>query len=172
MLDFTGKRVVMCGCNSGIGAEVTRLLLEHGAEVVGLDIAPTALAVAEFIEVDLGREASIEAAIERVEGPLDAVIVTVAIPHIVNEGIIHLMVNFAGVRRWSGLVPKVRRSGAIATHRRVAPGYTSTCGLLDLVQNYQARRRARLRGTLDLVASGASSKVHQRLRDVARTVLP
>jgi len=159
MLDFSGKRVVMCGCHSGIGAEVTRLLLEHGAEVVGLDIAPTTQPVAEFVEVDLGREASIEAAIQQVDGPLDAVIVTVAIPHIVNEGIDCLMVNFAGVRRLvEGLVPKVRRGGAIAiTSSGGGAGYTAHMPeLLDLVEHHQGFEDVRAWGEarLDLVDTG------------------
>src|ERR1700728_3521789 len=159
MLNYEGTRVVMCGCHSGIGYEVTRLLLDNGAQVTGLDIRPTTLAVEEFIQLDLGDESTIEAALGRIVGPLDAVIVTSAIPHKTNPGINCQMVNFVGVRRLvEGLVPKIRRGGAIAiTSSGGGAGYTQHLPeLLDLVSNHQSFEagRAWSEARLDLVGEG------------------
>jgi NAD(P)-dependent dehydrogenase (short-subunit alcohol dehydrogenase family) len=159
MLDFEGRRVAMCGCHSGIGYEVTRLLIENGARVIGLDILPTTLPVAEFLQLDLGDEATIEAALDAISDPLDAAIVTTAIPHKTNPGIKCQIVNFVGVRRFvEGLVPKVRRGGAIAiTSSGGGAGYPQHMPeLLDLVSNHRtfAEGRAWSEDRLDLVGEG------------------
>jgi NAD(P)-dependent dehydrogenase (short-subunit alcohol dehydrogenase family) len=159
MLNFEGKRVVMCGCHSGIGYEVTRLLLENGAQVVGLDIKPTALAVDEFVQLDLGDESTIEAALDRIAGPIDAAIVTTAIPHKTNPGINCQIVNFVGVRRLvEGLVPKIRKGGAVAiASSGGGAGYPQHMPeLLDLVSNHRSfeEGRAWSEERLDLVGEG------------------
>jgi NAD(P)-dependent dehydrogenase (short-subunit alcohol dehydrogenase family) len=159
MLNYEGKRVVMCGCHSGIGYEVTRLLLENGARVIGLDIKPTTLAVEEFIQLDLGQEPTIEAALGRIAGPLDAAIVTTAIPHKTNAGIDCQVVNFVGVRRLiEGLVPKIVRGGAIAVASSGGgAGYVQHMPeLLDLVSNHRSfgEGRAWSEKRLDLVGEG------------------
>jgi len=159
MLNFEGKHVVMCGCHSGIGHEVTRLLVENGALVTGLDIEPTALAVGEFVQVDLGMESSIEAALDRIAGSIDAVIVTTAIPHKTNPGIKCQIVNFVGVRRLvEGLVPRIQRGGAIAiTSSGGGAGYPQhMTELLDLVSHHQTFEEGRnwSEEHLDLVGEG------------------
>ncbi|MGZ5378250.1 MAG: SDR family NAD(P)-dependent oxidoreductase, partial [Mycobacterium sp.] len=37
---YDGRRVVVTGCASGIGAELAQQLADLGAEVIGLDIRP------------------------------------------------------------------------------------------------------------------------------------
>ena len=37
---YDGRRVVVTGCASGIGADVARQVADLGAEVIGLDIRP------------------------------------------------------------------------------------------------------------------------------------
>jgi NAD(P)-dependent dehydrogenase (short-subunit alcohol dehydrogenase family) len=159
MLNYEGKRVVMCGCHSGIGFEVTRLLLENGARVTGLDIKSTTLAVDDFIQLDLSDEATIETALGRIDGPLDAVIMTSAIPHKTNPGINCQIVNFVGVRRLiEGLVPKIQRGGAIAiASSGGGAGYVNHMpDLLDLVSNHRSFEEGRTwsENHLDLVGEG------------------
>ncbi|MHB8463964.1 MAG: SDR family oxidoreductase [Acidimicrobiales bacterium] len=159
MLSYEGKRAVMCGCHSGIGYEATRLLLDLGAHVTGLDIKPTTLPVAEFIQVDLGDEATIAAAVDRITEPIDAVIVTSAIPHKLNPGINCQVVNFVGVRRLvEGLLPLVRRGGAIViTSSGGGAGYTNHMPqLLELVRDHQSfdEGRAWSQRHLELVGEG------------------
>jgi NAD(P)-dependent dehydrogenase (short-subunit alcohol dehydrogenase family) len=181
MFEFAGQRVVMCGCHSGIGYEVTRLLLEHDAEVIGLDRAPTRLPVTRFVQLDLAREPTVEAALDQIDGEVDAVVVTAAIPHKTNPGIDCQTVNFVGVRRLvEGLVPKIRRGGAIAiASSGGGAGYVQHMdALLDLVANHQTfeEGRAWSEARLDLVGEGyffskecinvyVMWRAHQLLRD-------
>ena len=44
LLDYAGRRVVVTGCASGIGAALVGQLTELGADVVGLDVRPPAFA--------------------------------------------------------------------------------------------------------------------------------
>jgi NAD(P)-dependent dehydrogenase (short-subunit alcohol dehydrogenase family) len=129
MLTYEGKRVAICGCRSGIGYETTKLLLAHGAEVIGLDVGPTDLPVAQFIQLDLAQEPTIVAAIEAIDGTIDSLITTSAIPHIVNPGINCQIVNFVGLRRLvEGLIPRINRGGAIAiTSSGAVPATRNTC---------------------------------------------
>lgn len=41
LLGYQGKRVVIAGCFSGMGAACARLLVKAGAEVHGVDIKPS-----------------------------------------------------------------------------------------------------------------------------------
>ncbi|MGV0801315.1 SDR family NAD(P)-dependent oxidoreductase, partial [Mycolicibacterium elephantis] len=50
---YDGRRVVVTGCSSGIGAQVARQVAELGAEVIGLDIRPPTGRSGEFVELDL-----------------------------------------------------------------------------------------------------------------------
>ena len=61
LLDYAGRRVVVTGCASGIGAALVGQLSEMGADVVGLDLRPPALALNEFHSVDLSDPASVYA---------------------------------------------------------------------------------------------------------------
>lgn len=159
MLTFENKRVVICGCRSGIGYEATRLLLELGAEVIGLDVGPTDLSVARFIQLDLGEEPTIAAAIDAIDGNIDSLITTSAIPHIVNPGIKCQIVNFVGLRRLvEGLIPRINRGGAIAiTSSGGGAGYTGHMPeLLDLVDNHRSfeEGKAWSEQRLELVGNG------------------
>lgn len=69
---YDGRRAVVTGCASGIGAEVARQLTELGAEVVGLDLKQPALQLKEFHEIDLSDPANIDRAVASIDGPVDA----------------------------------------------------------------------------------------------------
>src|SRR5689334_16704549 len=69
---YDGKRVLVVGGASGMGAAVAALVQDAGAEVVAMDFAPITLAGAKGIKVNLADQASIDAAIEECGGPIDA----------------------------------------------------------------------------------------------------
>jgi NAD(P)-dependent dehydrogenase (short-subunit alcohol dehydrogenase family) len=57
---FRGKSVVVTGAGSGIGAEIVRLMLEEGADVVGGDLDPGNIpSGAEPVRVDVSDEADV-----------------------------------------------------------------------------------------------------------------
>jgi NAD(P)-dependent dehydrogenase (short-subunit alcohol dehydrogenase family) len=70
---YDGKRALVVGGASGMGAAVAELVQDAGAEVVAMDFAEITLPGAKAIHVDLGDRASIDAAIDQIGGSVDAV---------------------------------------------------------------------------------------------------
>lgn len=69
---YTGKRVVVVGAATGMGRAAAELAQDGGAEVIALDRADFDLPGAKIIQVDLADQASIEAAVAAVGGPVHA----------------------------------------------------------------------------------------------------
>ena len=80
MSEFSGKRYVVTGAASGIGHTVAEKLLEAGAEVHSLDRNRPTAAVTSHVEVDLASPASIDAALEQLDGEFDALLSVAGIP--------------------------------------------------------------------------------------------
>ena len=70
---YDGKRVLVVGGASGMGAAAAKLAGSLGAEVVVMDHAPVDFPVAEAIKVDLRDRADVDAALDQVAGPVQAV---------------------------------------------------------------------------------------------------
>lgn len=71
---FDGKRVLVVGGATGMGAAAAELALDAGAEVVVMDFADVELSGAKAIHVNLAEKASIDAALGECGGPLHAVL--------------------------------------------------------------------------------------------------
>ena len=71
---FDGKRVLVVGGATGMGAAAAELALDAGAEVVVMDRAEVALAGVTAIGVDLASRASIDAAVDECAGPVHALL--------------------------------------------------------------------------------------------------
>lgn len=69
---YDGKRVVVVGGATGIGAAVAQLVQDAGAEVVVMDIAQVVQPGVKAIRVNLAERASIEAAVDECGGRVDA----------------------------------------------------------------------------------------------------
>ncbi len=69
---YDGKRVLVVGGATGMGASAAKTLVELGAEVIVLDYAPVDFAVKESISVDLRDKAAVDAALAQVGGPIHA----------------------------------------------------------------------------------------------------
>lgn len=70
---YDGKRVVVTGGASGVGAALVGLLFELGAaSVTVLDVKLPADGRAGYVETDLSREESVEAAVAEIDGPVRA----------------------------------------------------------------------------------------------------
>jgi NAD(P)-dependent dehydrogenase (short-subunit alcohol dehydrogenase family) len=70
---YDGKRALVVGGATGMGGATVDLLADSGADVVGMDFAPIDKTGVTAIHVDLGDKASIDAALEELGGPVDAV---------------------------------------------------------------------------------------------------
>lgn len=94
---FDGKRVLVVGGASGMGAAATELALSAGAEVVvAAHSAPVATAGVKTIPIDLADAVSIDAAVDLVGGPVHAVFAASG----VADGTPGLeRINFLGHRR-------------------------------------------------------------------------
>jgi NAD(P)-dependent dehydrogenase (short-subunit alcohol dehydrogenase family) len=70
---YEGKRVLVVGGATGMGAAAAKAAAELGAEVVVMDRAPVDYPVVAEIRVDLQDRAALDAAIDQIGGPVDAV---------------------------------------------------------------------------------------------------
>jgi NAD(P)-dependent dehydrogenase (short-subunit alcohol dehydrogenase family) len=115
ILGYSGKRVIVTGCFSGMGEATARKLLELGAEVHGLDYKPSALALASFQNVDLRDPASIEAGVAAIGGRVDALFNCAGLPQSFPPMDV-MKVNFIGLRHLTEqVIPLMGEGGAIAS---------------------------------------------------------
>ncbi|SER22811.1 NAD(P)-dependent dehydrogenase, short-chain alcohol dehydrogenase family [Solimonas aquatica] len=114
-LSYKNKRVLITGCFSGMGEATARLLLQQGAEVHGLDYKECKLPLASFTSVDLRDPASIDAAVARIGGKVDALFNCAGLPQTFPAMDV-MKVNFAGTRHLTEKVlPLMSAGGAIVS---------------------------------------------------------
>lgn len=115
ILGYAGKRVVVSGCFSGMGEATARLLLDLGAEVHGLDFKDSQLPLASFTRTDLRDPASIDAAVAKIGGRIDALFNCAGLPQTAPPLDV-MKVNFIGARHLTErVVPLMREGAAIAS---------------------------------------------------------
>jgi NAD(P)-dependent dehydrogenase (short-subunit alcohol dehydrogenase family) len=115
LLSYAGKRVVVSGCFSGMGEATARTLVSLGAEVHGLDYKQTALSLASFTNVDLRDPASIDAAVAKVGGKVDALFNCAGLPQTFPPLDV-MKVNFLGARYITEkFLPLIPKGGAVAS---------------------------------------------------------
>src|SRR5690606_9601452 len=136
---YDGRRVVVTGCGSGIGALVVRQVSGLGAQVVGLDLCPPAADAGsrlEFGELDLADPDSIDRAVAAVGGPVDALFNVAGVSSGIGDPLRVATINFLGTRQLTeGLLPAMPAGSAIASVSSLAAsGYLenrrTTAGLL------------------------------------------
>ncbi len=98
---YDGRRAVVTGCASGIGAHVVQQLTELGAHVVGLDRRPPSTDIAEFHVVDLTDPASIDRAAASVGGQVDAVFNIAGVSSGIGDPLLVVTINFLGLRHFT-----------------------------------------------------------------------
>ncbi|BBY92961.1 3-alpha-hydroxysteroid dehydrogenase [Mycobacterium gallinarum] len=134
---YDGRRVVVTGCASGIGAEVARQLAGLGAEVIGLDIRPPEFDIGEFISLDLHDPESIDEAAAAIGGHVDALFNIAGVSSGIRDPLRVVTINFLGTRRFTeALVPSMPSGSAIAcVSSLAASAYREnaavTAGLVD-----------------------------------------
>jgi len=70
---YDGKRVLVVGGATGMGAAAAKTVAGLGGEVIVMDYAPVEFPVAKAITVDLRERASIDAALDQLQAPVHAV---------------------------------------------------------------------------------------------------
>lgn len=95
MLD--GKRIVVTGVASGIGAETAKILKAKGAFVIGLDRNDASASVDSFIQVDLTSKASVDDAVASITGNIDGLCNIAGLPPTADRKLV-MAVNLVGLR--------------------------------------------------------------------------
>jgi NAD(P)-dependent dehydrogenase (short-subunit alcohol dehydrogenase family) len=131
---YDGKRALVVGGASGMGAAVAELAQAAGADVVVMDIAESTLAGARYIRLNLAEPASIDAAVDECGGPVHALFMCAG----VADGTPGIeKINFIGHRH---LIDRMLAADALP--RGSAIGFiSSAAGLgwqadLDLLNEY------------------------------------
>ena len=95
---YDGRRAVVTGCASGIGAHVVRQLTELGADVVGLDKHRPNTDIAEFHALDLTDPSSIDRAVESIGGDVDVLFNIAGVSSGIGDSVLVVTINFLGLR--------------------------------------------------------------------------
>jgi NAD(P)-dependent dehydrogenase (short-subunit alcohol dehydrogenase family) len=131
---YDGKRVLVVGGASGMGAAAAELVQDAGAEVIVMDFAEVKLAGAKAIHVNLAEKASIDAALAELGGPVQGLMSCAG----VADGTPNIeKINYVGHRY---MIDRMLESGALGQGSAI--GFiSSAAGLgweanLDLVKEY------------------------------------
>ena len=121
LFSYEGKKVVLTGGASGVGAAAVELLAEAGCtDLTVLDRnEPTGPATA-FVVADLSDPDSIDEACEAIGGGVDVLFNNAGVAGVHSSDFV-MRVNYLGLRRLSeGLLPTMNRGGAIVNTASVA----------------------------------------------------
>jgi len=92
---YDGKRALVVGAATGMGAATAQTVASLGGEVIALDVAPIAYGAKQSVVCNLAERASVDAALVQVRGPLHAVFLCAG----VADGNPHIMkINFSSQR--------------------------------------------------------------------------
>ena len=94
---YDGKRVVVTGAASGMGAATVTMLEQCGAEVHALDVAPCSGPAAKAYETDCGDPTAIDATLSAIGGPVHALFNVAGVPQTHAPDRV-FGVNFLGLR--------------------------------------------------------------------------
>ena len=148
---YTGKRVLVIGGATGMGAAVAALTRDLGATVAVMDVAEVSYPVDQAVKVDLRDQSSVDEAVAAVDGPVDDVFACAG----VADGTPGLMlINFTAQRHIIDTLlagGRLRAGGAIVMISSVAglPWKQNLAQVLDFL------------GTSDWPAAAAWVEAHE-----------
>lgn len=113
---YEGKKVVINGGATGMGAAATQLLLDLGAEVYTCDIKEPKAPVKKYIYCDLSDIKSIDEAMKQIPDNIDRVFCCAGVPGPPWTAEQIVTTNFIGQRYFvESLLPRINKGGAIAS---------------------------------------------------------
>ena len=108
---LNGKKIIVTGAASGIGAETAKTIKAQCATVIGMDINEPRANVDQYIKVDFSDPASIEEAVAKVPAGIDALCNIAGLPPTKNRVLV-IKVNFLGLRHFTELMIAKLNDGA------------------------------------------------------------
>lgn len=108
LFGYDGKRVLVVGGATGMGAAAARTAADLGATVTVMDCAPVDYDIHATVAMDLREPDSIDAAVDRIDGGVDAVFAAAG----VADGPDLMRVNFIGHRH---LIDRLLSSGRLVS---------------------------------------------------------
>ena len=125
LVNFAGKRIVITGAYSGIGAALVELLRQAGADnITVLDIKEPETPIDAFIETDMGNPVSIDNAVATITAddkpPVDILFNNAGVAATMPADVV-MRINMLGLKRLTeGLMPKMQSGGSIVNTASVA----------------------------------------------------
>jgi NAD(P)-dependent dehydrogenase (short-subunit alcohol dehydrogenase family) len=117
-----GKRLVVTGIASGIGARVGELALALGADVIGVDVKTPERRIGDFVQADIGSADGLVALGRVLPSRIDALLNVAGVSGLVGAART-LAINFYGPRALTEmLAPRIREGGAVVNVASIA-GY-------------------------------------------------
>ncbi len=115
VLQYEGKRVIVTGAASGMGAATARILVELGAEVHTIDInKPDMSGLASYTQCDLREPEQIDEAVRKIGKVVNALFNCAGLPNTFSPLDV-MLVNFCGLRAVTeAVVPNMLPGSAIA----------------------------------------------------------
>jgi NAD(P)-dependent dehydrogenase (short-subunit alcohol dehydrogenase family) len=111
---YAGKRALVVGCYSGMGAATAQIVQSLGGEVHGVDYKEPDSELASFTACDLRDEAQIDAMLDAVGGDWNAVFYCAGLPQ-THPPLDVMKVNFVAMRKVvDALVERIPAGGAAA----------------------------------------------------------
>ena len=115
-LGYENKNIVITGAASGMGKAAAKKLVDLGANVYALDIAPVEVPVKAVIKVDMKDVAMLDAAVSELPDEIYALFNCAGVPSPPFSAPDTIMINFAGLRYLTELLlPRIPKGGAIAS---------------------------------------------------------
>lgn len=120
---YRGKRVVVTGAATGVGAALLDVLSEIGGpEVTVVDIKAPDGPHARFVEADLSEQDGVDAAIAAIDGEVDVLFNNAGVAATQPPRVV-LSVNYLALRRLSeALLERIRPGGAVVNTASIAGG--------------------------------------------------
>jgi NAD(P)-dependent dehydrogenase (short-subunit alcohol dehydrogenase family) len=124
---YEGKRVVITGAYSGVGAALLELVAELGAEhIIVLDLKKPDGPATVFLETDLSSPVEVDAAVDAIDGPVHALFNNAGVAATLPATTV-MAVNYLALRRLSErLLERIPAGGAIANTASIAGGQWPT----------------------------------------------
>lgn len=115
-LDYKNKCVLVVGASSGIGEATGKILVELGAEVIGVDVQPPKYDLKDFHTVDLRDSTAIDRLLAEV-GQVNNLFYTAGLPSGTRFSLLDVVtVNFIAMRHITeALVPRMTAGDAIVS---------------------------------------------------------